>query len=113
MLDSVYTVVLQKNRIYPHFGVFIGRDIPSGLYVVTIEPNSPAAQANIQPGDRVLAINGRLVSSFIEDPTDIIFRLAHQTERLTLSLTRSNTMKFVGLVPSEYIPQENGYNFDQ
>lgn len=120
MLDSVYTVVLEKNRTYPHFGVFIGRDIPSGLYVVTIEPQSPAAQANIQPGDRVLAINGQLVSSFIDDPTDIIYRLAYQTERLTLSLTRSNTIKYIDLPPRQspwdYLPQDNGYSsfdFDQ
>lgn len=109
MLDSVYTVVLQKRRNYRHFGVFIGRDFPSGLYVVTVEPNSPATEAGIQPGDRVVAINGQLVSSIVDNPTDIVLRLAHHTDRLTLSLTRSNTMKYAGL------SQQNGidYGFDK
>jgi hypothetical protein len=93
----MYTVVLHKRSNHRNFGVFIGKDVPKGFYVVTVEPNSPAADANIQPGDHLIAINGQLVSSIPENSIEMIARILSQAESLTLSLQSSDILKLAGI----------------
>ena len=95
-----YTVVLHKNPGYPNFGIYIGEDVPSGLYVVTTEPNSPAAQENIRPGDRVLAFNGQLVSSLSTNARDILARTAATAQTLTLSLEPTDALNGINIRPN-------------
>jgi len=87
--STTRTVVLQRRSDHQGFGVYIGEDIPSGLYVVTVERNSPAAETNIQPGDRVLAFNGISVASIQNNPKERLIQVAANSS--TLSLTIKST----------------------
>lgn len=108
---SMYTVVLHKHFNRQNFGVYIGKDVPKGFYIVTVEPNSPAADANIQPGDHVLAINGQLISSMSEKSIEMITQISNQAESLTLSLLPSDILKLAGIFSTnhdnEHTSQEN------
>ena len=89
---SMYTVVLHRRFDHRNFGVFIGQDVPEGFYIVTVEPNSPAADANIQPGDQIVAVNGQLVNS-----ADTIAQISSQADSLTLSLRSSDILALAGI----------------
>jgi len=120
MATKPYTVVLYKNSSHT-FGMYIGEDVPSGIYIVTTEVNSPAAKANIQPGDRVLAVNGQLVSSMYKTPRETITEIAKTANSLTLSIEPSNLLQNIDLMPNtnfsntsyRYISKEtNGIDHD-
>ncbi|CAF0818550.1 unnamed protein product [Adineta ricciae] len=104
-----YTVVLHKNPGYPNFGIYIGDDVPYGLYVVTTEPNSPAAQANIRPGDRVLAFNGQQVSSLSRNARDILVQTAATAQTLTLSMEPSDSLDGINIRPNSTVVYRETY----
>ena len=83
---SSRTVVLQKGPNHEGFGLFLGEDVPKGLYVVTVERNSPASEANIQPGDRILSVNGQLISAIPRDPKEFVVRAATNANTLTVTI---------------------------
>ena len=87
------TVTLRRASEQSSFGVYIGQDVPAGLYVVTVERNSPAAAANIQPGDRVLEVNGQLVSSMSKNPNDLLIKAASQSLTLTLTIQSTDILE--------------------
>ncbi|CAF0946722.1 unnamed protein product [Rotaria sordida] len=95
MTTRLHTVVLHKRSDQNNFGIYFGDDIPSGVYVITIEPNSPAADANIQPGDSVLAVNGQLISELSKNPREIISEIAKHTQTLTLTIQSSNILQVI------------------
>ncbi|CAF3817290.1 unnamed protein product [Rotaria magnacalcarata] len=84
-------VVLRRRVDHDGFGVYIGEDVPSGLYIVTVESGSPAAVANIQPGDRVLAIDGQLVST-MKNPKDMLVQIARNSPTLRLTIQSTNML---------------------
>src|SRR5437588_2128019 len=62
---------------------------PEGAVVVAVEPGSPAARAGVQPGDRLLAING-----FV--PRDVVdVRLDASVEHVELDLQRDGAPMLV------------------
>ncbi|CAF1070371.1 unnamed protein product [Rotaria sordida] len=95
MTTRLHTVVLHKRSDQNNFGIYFGDDIPSGVYVITIEPNSPAADANIQPGDSVLAVNGQLISELSKNPREVISEIAKHTQTLTLTIQSSNILQVI------------------
>jgi C-terminal processing protease CtpA/Prc len=101
---STRTVVLHKRPEHSGFGVYVGEDVPSGLYIVTVERNSPASDANIQPGDRVLAVNGQAVSSMATNPKDALIRAATNAQNLTLTIQSTNIFQTLD------IPLQNNTN---
>ncbi|CAF1386094.1 unnamed protein product [Rotaria sordida] len=106
--SSTRNVVLHKGPDQSGFGIYIGEDIPSGLYIVTVDHNSPAADANIQPGDRVLAINGQSVSSMTKDPKEILFQAATNNQRLTLTIQSTSILQTLNMpLTNNYKPDEN------
>ena len=77
--------------------MYIGQDVPAGLYVVTVERNSPAAAANVQPGDRVLAVNGQLVSTMSRNPKDLLIKAASHSLELTLTIESTDIFEQLNL----------------
>ena len=90
---STRTVVLHRRSDHAGFGVYIGEDVPAGLYIVTVERNSPASDANIQPGDRVLAVNGQLVSTMKNNPKEMLIRAATNAQSLTLTIQSTDVFR--------------------
>jgi C-terminal processing protease CtpA/Prc len=95
--SSSKTVVLHKRADHEGFGIYIGEDIPSGLYIVTVERNSPASDANVQPGDRILAVNGELVSSMRTNPKEILVKAATNAQNLTLTIQSTNIFQTLNI----------------
>jgi predicted metalloprotease with PDZ domain len=93
MSTTPYTVVLRKNPNQDSFGIYIGEDVPSGVYIVTVEPNTSAANSNIQPGDRILAVNGQLISSMTMNPREMVTQIASKAESLTLYMEPSDLLQ--------------------
>ena len=109
MTTVPYTVVLQRNPDHQYFGLYICEDVPSGVYVATVDRNSPAAKANIQPGDRVLAINGQSVSSMTLDPQGMIIQIANRSTSITLDIQPSDILSLIGLEP---VPSQPNFSHD-
>lgn len=91
------TVVLQKKSNQNSFGVYVGQDVPTGLYVVTVETGSPAHHAQIQPGDRVLAVNGQLISQMTGNPKNTLMDLALHSRTLTLTIESTDIFQKLNL----------------
>ncbi|CAF3651245.1 unnamed protein product [Rotaria socialis] len=90
MEPSEYTVVLHKRSDQQSFGLYIGEDYPFGVYIITIEPHSPAAEANVHAGDRIISVNGQMVSKMSTNPKETVSNIAKRAQRLTLSIQSSN-----------------------
>ncbi|CAF0880982.1 unnamed protein product [Adineta ricciae] len=101
---SSRTVVLQKGPNHEGFGLFLGEDVPKGLYVVTVERNSPASEANIQPGDRILSVNGQLISAIPRDPKEFVVQAATNANTLTV------TIQSAGMFDTFDLPLANDLN---
>lgn len=76
--------------------LFVGVDRRAPV-VGTVEPGSPAAEAGLEPGDRILAVDGEPVA-FFEDLEDRIRESPGQALRLTVEregarLTRTATVR--------------------
>ncbi len=69
-----------------------------------IEPQSPAANAGLREGDRLIAINGKKTNSWFDFSQQI--RNA-PSEKLTLTVERKNQLKQIIIVP-ESITDDNG-----
>jgi len=107
MIAKPRTVVLHKRPDYHSFGIYVGEDVPVGIYIVTIEPNSPAVDANIQPGDRILAVNGQLVSSMLTNPKDMLVQTAANAQSLTLTIQSTNILETINLIS----PNNSNYQY--
>jgi len=94
---SIRTVILHKRPDHSGFGVYIGEDDPSGLYIVTVERNSPASDANIQPGDRVLAVNGQAVSSMPRNPKETLIQAASNAQSLALTIQSTDIFQALNI----------------
>lgn len=91
------TVVLHRRSDHAGFGVYIGEDVPAGLYIVTVERNSPASDANIQPGDRVLAVNGQLVSTMKNNPKEMLIQAATNAQSLSLTIQSTDVFRVLDI----------------
>ena len=108
--SSTRTVELRKRPNQQSFGFYIGEDFPSGLYVVTVERGSPAAEARIQPGDRVLAVNGQLVSTVPVNPKQMVIRAASHAQSLTLTIQPTDLFQDLDLTKPTTYSDTNHYH---
>lgn len=115
---SLRTVILHKRANHPTFGIYLAEDVPSGIYIVTIEPNSPAAEAQIQPGDRLLAVNGQSVSTMSSNPKHKIAKIAQTARSLSLMIQSMHLLEVIETLfqsgghstaypPPSYPPEES------
>ena len=93
------TVFLEKKGNQNSFGVYVGQDVPNGLYVVTVELGSPAAEARIQPGDRVVAVNDQYVAQMTGNPKRTLMDLAMRSPTLSLTIQSTNIFQQLNLPP--------------
>lgn len=79
-----------------------------GTWVGKVLPNSPAAQAALQPDDRIVAINGVKTLKWVK-LVEII--RAHPKKRITLRVERKGQFLEVPIVPTSRAPdgRELGY----
>ncbi|CAF1027940.1 unnamed protein product [Adineta steineri] len=108
--STTRTVVLERGPEHNGFGLYLAEDVPTGLYVVTVERNSPAANANIQPGDRVLAVNGQLVSSMTENPKDMVVKAAVNSQSFTLTVQSTDIFKTIDMPLASSFLENNNNN---
>ncbi|NLN17612.1 MAG: RIP metalloprotease RseP [Firmicutes bacterium] len=73
--------------------------------VTNVLPNSPAVRAGIQPGDRILAINGETITE-VGQVTRIIRRNANRP--VTLRIERDGVMMDLSAVPNDQGPGGTG-----
>jgi regulator of sigma E protease len=83
----------------------IGSPITNQVQVVDVSPASPAAQAGLQAGDLLVAVNGQKV-----DSTDALRNgiQAYLGKEITLDLTRKGQPKQVKLTPRANPPEGQG-----
>ena len=96
--SSLRTIVLRKRTHQSTFGLYLADDYPRGIYIVTIEQNSPAADAKIQPGDRLLAVNGHWVRLMLNNPKETIYQIAQYSQSLTVTIQPSNLVEWLRFV---------------
>ena len=59
---------VQIQDLTQEFSDSLGYDSTDGAFVASVEPNSPAAAANIQAGDIIIEFDGKPISSFKDLP---------------------------------------------
>ena len=72
------------------------------LVVMSVQPQSPAGQAGLKPGDAIVQVNGKSPKSFI-DFTDLL--AANSANEISLKIQRGTTRKDVAvrLVPEKSV----------
>jgi regulator of sigma E protease len=83
----------------------IGMPVTSQVKVIEVAPNSPAAQAGLQPGDMLLKINGQPVESMQDLQNGIYANLDKSTN---LTYKRDGQVEQVTLTPRSNPPQGEG-----
>ena len=79
-----------------YLGVTFDQRSPNGAVIAQVSGNSPAAQAGLQPGDAIRAINGKSIQSPYQ-PSELIGRLAAGTE-ISLAIERDRQTSNVPVV---------------
>lgn len=81
-LDSGATLTLRLAEPKPMLGTgFAEYEIrPGSLYVISVLPNSPASRAGLERGDRITAIDGKLVKSLTKEIAASALSLAAQKQ---------------------------------
>jgi regulator of sigma E protease len=74
------------------------------IVVRLVEPNTPAAEAGLRVGDRIVSVNGETVKS-AEQVTQYIRE--HKGQAITLRVNRGGTMVDITATPRLLDPQEN------
>jgi hypothetical protein len=101
-LDSGATLTLRLAQPKPMLGTgFAEYEIrPGSLYVISVLPNSPAARAGLERGDRITAIDGKPVKSLTREAAATALSLAAQKQS-ELTVERGKSVRKLKL--------DNGY----
>ncbi len=92
-------VVAQQAPIPPAFARSVGVDQDFGVWVAGVERGGPAAQAGLQEGDLIIAVNGKAVTGL----DDLLAALDHDAiDRSTeLAVIRSGRRMTLAVTPRE------------
>ncbi len=91
------------NLVFPVLVLFIAFMLPHESYstrVGGVEPGLPAAEANLQPGDRILAVDGQKVETFEELREELRPRYEKQ---ITLTVERAGKQFQAQLTPAKAV----------
>jgi C-terminal processing protease CtpA/Prc len=97
-LDSGASVTLRVAQPKPMLGTGVAEyEIrPSALYVIAVLPNSPAARAGLERGDRITEIAGKSVKSLGKEGAASALAMAAQSET-ELTVERNKSVRKVKL----------------
>jgi S1-C subfamily serine protease len=79
-------------------------NVDSGVLIVEVEPNSPAAAGGLQPGDVVQSINGTAIAT--GEDVQMMVRDSSVGDRLTMTVQRDGETVETVIQPGSY-PTEN------
>jgi S1-C subfamily serine protease len=66
-------------------GVQIDTDRKDGAVITAVDPNGPAAKADVQPGDKIVAVEGKpLTASLGENTNSLLFGKAGDVKQVTV-----------------------------
>ena len=127
--DLITQLIETGEIVQPYLGVGVrtvsteGQQygVPAGAYVASVEEGGPAAQAGVQVGDVITALNGEAVETQQEltslknryQPGDTVtLTLYRDGEELEVSVVLGTTPEETqpAVQPSASIQQDNGYN---
>lgn len=95
------------NLLFPilvFFFVFLGaHEVPSSR-VGSVEPGSPAAEAQLQPGDRILKVDGEKIEAFNDISQALSTRFGKPTP---ITIERENKQLVITLTPAKSV-ESNG-----
>jgi serine protease Do len=102
---------VEIQQVTPDLAQGIGLDEPKGALVANIDPTSPAAKADLKPGDVVLAFNGSKVKEMRDLPR--LVADAEPGSKATLDILRDGHEKEIAveigkLKPEKIAANDNG-----
>nr|MBP7795113.1 PDZ domain-containing protein [Candidatus Saccharicenans sp.] len=91
MLNDIFKEIKTKGKVERGWlGVSIREDADQRVIISEVEDESPASLARIQPGDRVLKINGKEIKNADQFASEI--RRHHPGQQITLTIDRQGKM---------------------
>jgi S1-C subfamily serine protease len=89
----------QNTELQRRVTRFHGLTVTSGVTVVTLEPGSPAARAELRPGDIIVALDGQPIAGI--DDLQRLLTANRVGIRLALTILRGAAKLEVAIVPAE------------
>ncbi len=89
----------QNTELQRRVTRFHGLTVTSGVTVVTLEPGSPAARADLRPGDIIVALDGQPIAGI--DDLQRLLTANRVGIRLALTILRGTAKLEVAIVPAE------------
>ncbi len=92
-------VVAQQAPIPPAFAASVGIDQPYGLWVTSVDPAGPAAQAGLQEGDLIISVGGHVATGL----DDLLATLDHESvgHPVELTVIRAGRRLSITVTPRE------------
>ncbi len=75
-----------------------------GTYIYSLTADSSAAQAGLQPGDRIVSINGTEIGSY--DDLKALLETVSVGDELTFVVSRSGQQLEIPVIAGEYVPEQ-------
>ncbi|WP_374384412.1 DegQ family serine endoprotease [Dongia sp.] len=102
---------VEIQQVTPDLAQGIGLDEPKGALVANIDPSSPAAKADLKPGDVVLAFNGSKVKEMRDLPR--LVADADPGSKATLDILRDGHEKEISVEIGKLKPEKVAANDNQ
>jgi serine protease Do len=99
---------VEIQQVTPDLAQGIGLDEPKGALIANIDPSSPAAKADLQPGDVVLAFNGAKVMEMRDLPR--LVANADPGSKATLDILRQGHEKEISVEIGKLKPEQVASN---
>lgn len=75
-----------------------------GTYIYSLTADSSAAQAGLQPGDRIVSVNGTEIGSY--DDLKALLETVSVGDELTFVVSRSGQTLEIPVIAGEYVPEQ-------